>query len=58
MPIPLYQLYDTHAKACVPDLQFTTLTRARITRRAYNKSVGDPLRYVVVPGPAHPKYKP
>jgi hypothetical protein len=56
--IALYHLFDTRTRQAIPNLEFNTLRRARIARRNMNKTANDPLRYVVIPGPAHPKYKP
>jgi|GEM_PF-6860492 hypothetical protein len=57
MALPLYELLDTTTKLRVQlPLPLGTLRMAQAMRRACNKRDGDPLRYVVVPGPAHPKY--
>lgn len=59
MSIHLYDLLDTSTKKRV-DLGANkpgTLRAARALRKAYNRSVNDPLRYIVVPGPQHPKFK-
>lgn len=58
MPIALYQLYDTKLRTRLADHIYNTLRAARIARRIHNRGAEDPLRYIVVPGPAHPKYKP
>lgn len=56
--IPLYQLYDTAAKQRIQEPYFNTLCAARRTRRVYNRDAKNPLRFVVVPGPAHRKFRP
>ncbi len=56
MSIALYELLDTKTNTRLP-APVNTLRMARALRRSYNKEHQDPLRFIVVPGPAHPKFK-
>ncbi len=51
----LYELLDTSTKQRTP-YNYNTLRSARHDRRTHNQSANDPLRFIVVPGPDHPKY--
>lgn len=56
--IKLYQLYDNATRQPISEPTFKTLCAARRARRERNRAERNPLRYVVVPGPDHPKHKP
>lgn len=54
MSVALYQLYDNRLKTLIAQPTYNTLRAARVARRSFNRAENDPLRYIVVPGPAHP----
>lgn len=55
MKLRLFALRDTASNKVVPDLYFGSKPEAKRERDRLNG--GDSLRYVVVPGPDHRRYR-
>lgn len=54
-----YQIYDLKHRTLVYTAQpLRTKTIARGVRREVARLVGDPVRFIVVPGPDHKRYVP